>query len=785
MKKLSVHDVYKKCNLSSNGMNFKTTNDVEPLQEELLSQKKAKDILDFGLSIDRYGYNIFLSGEQSSRRETYLRKVLNKKATDKAIPDDICYIHNFKEERKPILIQLPAGLGKSFKKDMDEFIDKIKSEFEVLFNEKKYKKECETIEQKFDELAEASLQKYKDIAKNKCNHILELSPDGQIYITPINCNQEPLNQEQFDNLSNKAKNYYKNMKNKVGMIIIEMMDEQDRLQKLRDKELKEIDKKNAILKIDNLISNIINKYSSNEKIKLYTDNLKEDLLKNIDVFKPSNNTQPTDIMGGAFLLDNSENNINEITKKYSVNLIIDNSELKSAPVVFAKNSYEGASLFGTSAIFVDSKGIMTTDFTHIHSGDLLRANGGFLVINSEYLSEELWYDLKNVLKTKKLEISSKYYKSDITLSDALKPEPIDINLKIILLGDYNTYNALSLYDDTFSELFGIHSSFESEMDRNPENELDYLKFISKYCRESNIMHLTYDAVEKLIEYSSRVAEHQNKISLSYKSLYSILNEADLWAKRSNKNVIDLEIIEKTLDYKNYIKDNYTKYTEESFKNKVILLDVNGEKVGQINGLTVFSLGDYSLGEPAKITANTFKGKSSIISIERDIDMSGPTHNKGVNILSGFLNEILSNKKPLPLSTTLTFEQNYGGIDGDSATVAEVCAVLSSMSGIPINQSFAITGSMNQKGDVQAIGGVNEKIEGFYKVCKTLNPSGRNSVIIPKSNIQNLMLNKDVLNGLEQGSFEIYAIDRVEDAVKLLLNKSLDEVIDTIKSRHKC
>lgn len=780
MKKLTLQDIYKKCDLSH--LNFITTKDIQPLEDELLNQEKAKEILDFGLSLNRYGYNIFLSGESSSRRKIYLKKILNIKAEDKTIPNDICYVHNFKEERKPVLITLNPGLGINFKQDMQDFIDKIKDEFESIFNDRGYKKERESIEQKFDEIAEDSFNKFAEISKNDYKHTIEFGQDGQVYISPIHFDGKALSADEFENLSAKASSFYKSFKNKVGMLVVEMLDEQDKIQSKREKELEDIDKKNIEIKIDELLNPLIDKYSAySPKMEVFFNGIKEDLLKNIDAFKnDSTGTAEISLFGAT---PSSESSLNDITKKYSVNLVVDNKDLKQAPVIFANNSFDGTSLFGTAAIFVDSKGMMTTDFTQIRAGEVLKANGGFLVIDSEYLSDELWEDLKNILKNNKIEISSKYYKSDIVLSDALTPEAINIDLKVILLGKPSVFNLLSSYDEDFKELFQIHSSFDIEMSRNIESEIEYCRFISKYCNEMNIKHLTREAVERIIEYSSRVSDNQNKIALSYNYLYNLLNESDLFADKENKDIIDLDIIEKTIAYRTYMLDNYSKHTNECLKSNTILLDVEGEKVGQVNGLAVYSIGDFTLGEPSKITASTYRGKSKIISIERDIEMSGSTHNKGVNILSGFLNALLSDTKPLHLTTSLTFEQNYYGIDGDSATLAEVCAVLSSMSGVPIKQNLAITGSMNQKGDVQAIGGVNEKIEGFFNACKTLESTSVNGVIIPYSNVQNLMLNNEVVNAVNNKTFEIYSISRIEEAVHLLLGCNLDDVISIIKNKY--
>lgn len=783
MKKLDSIELYKKCDLNLNDYNFKTTLDIEPLKDELLNQEKAKEILNFGLLTNSYGYNIFLSGEQSSRRKTYLKKILSDFAKKLDIPNDLCYVYNFKEERKPVLISLPPGLGEAFKTDMIQVVNTIKSEFKILFNDRKYKKEKEIIEQKYDEIAEIAFNSKCKIAKEEYKHIIEFDQEGKIYTTPLKGDNDVLSQEQFEYLPIKAKKFYKNMRNKVGILVVEMLHEQDNIQNERDAELEKLDKNNALNKIEEILLPIYNNFADkNSKIKVYLDDLKEDLIKNLDYLKLECNRKESESISTLPL--NNKEDIEDITKKYSVNLIVDNKDCSTAPIVFANTPYDSIDLFGTTAIFVDSNGMMTTDFTQIRAGELLKANGGYLVIDSEYLSPTIWSDLKTILKNEKLEISSQYYKTEIVLLDALAPEPIDINLKVIILGTPDLYNFLYESDASFGELFKIHSVFELEMNRTKKNEIEYLKFISKYCKENKIKPLSKRAVERLIEYSSRVSDNQNKISLSYKNLYDILTEANLLSEKESKDIIDLEIIEKTLDYKKYMKDNFSKYNHELIANKVILTTVEGEKVGQVNGLTILNLGDFCLGEVAKITATTYIGKSKIVSVERDIDMSGPSHSKGINILTGFLNSRLSNEKPLNLTTSLTFEQNYYGIDGDSATLAEVCAILSSMSGIPINQTFAITGSMNQMGDVQAIGGVNEKIEGFFDTCKTLNSKSLNSVIIPTTNIQNLMLRKDILLEVDNGNFQIYAIDRIEEAVELLLGKSLDDIISIILSKYK-
>lgn len=773
IKTLAVKDVYRKCGLE---VLFKDTSELKELDGVLIGQERAKTALRYGLSVDKYGYNIFVTGEHSSRKKEYLKSVLTEVAKKRPVPDDLCYVNNFKEETKPILLKFKAGEGETFKEDIEDFASSIKDELIQYFSGNNYNKELELVEQKY-ELELYNLSKMYEEKIIEANFVLSITKEGYVAI-PLNSKGRAMSQKKLNKYIAKNQEKYMEDKNKVNVIILEMIHAESEIQDRKMEEIKEFDKNKALEMISEKIGAIEEKYD-NEKILAYIEEIKNYIVENVALFKPMEEIQIVDQSGNIQQAQEDKSaGYEEYTRKLSVNIIVNNKDLENAPVIFAKDLDE-YSLFGGMVFDTDNKTMVTkTDFSRIIAGDIARANGGYLVINvDEIIIGDMWNNLKKIMKNKEVKFTSKHL-TTVLLSDAIESEPIDIDLKVILVGDEEIHYLLYNNDPDFRELFDVHARFESTYNRNSDSELEYAKLISKYCKENDLRELTYSAVCRVIEHSSRISESQDELVLYYSELYRLLIEADSLAKEDNVKFIGEVHIEQALKNQRDRVDIATERYIEREKKDFYVTTVTGEKVGEINGLAVVDYGEYKIGSVSKITANTYASKGyGVISVDKEADMSGPLHNKCVSIVKGFLGETFAKHEPISLSVNISFEQSYGMIDGDSATLAETCAILSNMSGIPIMQNFAITGSMNQKGEAQIIGGVNEKIEGFFRTCKARNSLNGAGVIIPRANISDLMLSKEVVSAIAEGIFSIYAIDNVKDAIEILTGKTYSEVIE--------
>lgn len=767
IKTLSVEEIYRKCELKEK---FNDTSELKELEGDLIGQERAKNALEYGLSIDRYGYNIFLSGEQSSRKKQYLKTILNQYAKNKKVPDDLCYVNNFDDDTKPVLLKFPAGEGEIFKKDIEDFSENIKEELIQVFSGNNYNKELEFFEQKYELEVYKLLQKYEEKILD-LNFILNPTKEGYMPL-PLDSKGRMMSQRKLNKYIANNQEKYIEEKNKVNVVVLEMLHEESALQDKKLEEIKEFDKNKVSELIDEKIKLIDEKYSaSNPKIEKYLSGIKKYIIDNLNMFKPREEVQlPSELGIVQMMQEDDVAKLEEYTSKLSVNLIVNNKDLSCAPVIFAKDLDE-YSLFGGMAFDTDKRTMVTkTDFSRIIPGDIVKANGGYLAIDvDEVIVNDMWNNLKKIMKNKEIKFTSKNI-STVLLSDAVESEPIDIDLKVILIGSEEVHYLLYENDPDFKELFEIHAKFESTCDRNDNSELEYARLISKYCNENNLKHLTYDAVCRVIENSSRIADSQNKLALHYSDMYRLLIEADSLSTVNNKELIDEDDIEKALKNQKDRVDVATEKFIEDEKRNTFITTVTGTKVGEVNGLAVLDYGEFTVGKVSKITANTYSNKGyGIISVDKEAKMSGPYHNKCVSIIQGFLGEEFAKESPISLAVNISFEQSYGGIDGDSATLAETCAILSNLSKIPLKQNFGITGSMNQKGEAQIIGGVNDKIEGFYRTCKSKNAQVGAGVIIPRANIDDLMLNDEVVSAIEKGEFKIFAIDTIEDAVKLLMD----------------
>ena len=735
---------------------FKTTEELDNI-ETGIGQERGIKALEFGLNVDINGYNLYLEGPAGVGKTMYTKHYLDKISKKQKTPCDWCYIYNFENPNEPIALPLHAGQGKEFKEQMDAFIKDIKNDLKNTFNNEDFEKEKALIAQTYEEKREALMVKLNKRSE-KYGFQVKSAQNG-IYMMPI-INGKAIEQEEFEKLDDETKQNFEDNSSIVQEQILQVISEIKNIEQESQKKLSEWQSNVALLTINAHINYIRSKFKRNKKISTFLENIKKDILKNIDYFlaEPQIETQQ---------MPGPRPEPPKPWENYRVNLFIDNSTQEGAPVIMDSN-YSYHNIFGKLE-YENYYGSLKTDYTMLKPGLLHKANGGYIIFQAHDLIENsvCYEGLKKALRQKQLLIENTADPRSPMVMVSLKPEPIPLDLKVIIVGDEQIYQTLLAVDYDFRKLFKIKVEFEDSSDNTEENMNKLARFIHGFCEQEQLPHLDPSAVAKIMEYSSRLADNQDKLSTRFNDLAQIIGEAATWAKMKKSKIVTAEFVDMALSERaNRIKKYDSMYTE-MIKENTLLIDTTGAKVGQINGLTIMNIGDYMFGKPVKITATTYTGKNGVINIEREVDLSGSTHSKGVYILSGYLGEKFAQDIPLSLTASICFEQLYNGVDGDSASSTELYAILSSLSGVPINQSFAVTGSVNQKGEIQPIGGVNEKIEGFFQICKMRGLDGTHSVMIPIQNQKNLNLSNEVVDAVKNGLFHIYAISTIDEGIELL------------------
>ena len=740
-------------------LNFNTTDDLEPISTGI-GQEHGIKALEFGLNVDINGYNLYVEGPYGVGKTAYVKNYLSVISKKKKVPSDWCYLYNFDNPNEPVAVSLPAGQGKEFKVIMNSFINEIKIDIKNTFSNEDFEREKNLIKQEYETKRNLLMEKLNKKSA-EYGFTVKSSQNG-IYMMPI-LNGKTIAEEEFNKLDEAIKKEFEDKSTIVQQHIMAAIGEIKSIERESDKRIQEWQSNVALLTINGHINLIKNKYKRNKKINNFLDSIKKDILKNIALFTADEKTLEGKLQGPHAAHP-------EIVKpwlNYRVNLFIDNSNLEGAPVV-ADTNYSYHNIFGKLE-YENYYGTLKTDYTMLKPGLLHIANGGYLVFQAnDLLTNPLCYDaLKKVLRSKTLGIENAADPRSSMVMISLKPEPIPLDLKVILIGDENIYQTLLAMDQDFRKLFKIKVEFADEAPLTKDNMIKLSRFVKGYCDYEELPPLDNKAMAKVIEYASKLADNQSKLSTRFTDLSLIVGEASTWAKLGKSKIITEEYITKALTEK---VDRVKKYDDkymEMIKDDTLLINTSDSKVGQINGLTIMNVGDYTFGKPVKITANTYTGKNGIINIEREVELSGSSHSKGILILSGYLGEMFAQDIPLSLTASICFEQLYSGVDGDSASSTELYALLSSLSNIPINQAFAVTGSVNQKGEIQPIGGVNDKIEGFFQVCKMRGLDGSHSVIIPKQNVRNLNLSDEVVDAVKEGKFHIYAISTIDEGIELL------------------
>ena len=754
---LSYKDLKNYCSIAK--FNFETTAELEPTDKGI-GQERGIVALEFGLNVDVNGYNLYVEGPSGVGKTMYTKNYLDKISKKKKTPCDWCYLYNFDNPNEPIALSLPAGQGVEFQETMNSFIKDVRADINKTFNNEDFEKEKALIKQEYEQKRSILLEK---LNKESMKHGFEVkTAQNGIYMMPI-YEGRTLEEEEFNKLDDSIKQQFEDKSSIVQEQIMNTISEIKLIEKQSEKKIQEWQSNISLLTVNVHINYIKSKYKRNKKISQFLDNIKKDIMKNVSLFlepaSPQAPAQPQ--MQGPH---------REATKpwlNYRVNLFVDNSKLEGAPVIMDSN-YSFQNLFGKLE-YENYMGSFKTDYTMLKSGLLHKANGGYIIFQAEdLLTNPVCYEnLKRVLRVKEISIDNSLEQRAAMVMVSLKPEPIPLDVKVILIGNANIYNTLLNMDPDFRKLFKIKVEFADDAPRTDENIQKLARFIHSFCEKEGLPHLDRNAVARMIEYASRLANDKTKLSTRFNDLSQIVTEAATWATLARSKVVTENFVNKAIDEKIQRVKKYDEKYSEMISDNTLLINTSGFEVGQINGLSIMSVGDYSFGKPSKITVNTFTGKSGIINIEREVELSGSSHSKGVLILSGYIGELFAQDIPLSLSASICFEQLYNGIDGDSASSTELYALLSSLADVPINQAIAVTGSVNQKGIIQPIGGVNEKIEGFYNICKMRGLDGSHGVLIPIQNIKNLNLSDEVVQAVKNGLFHIYAVSTIEEGIEVL------------------
>lgn len=730
------------------------TADIEPIKDEVIAQERAVSSLKFGMKMAGSDYNIYVAGEPRTGLTYLTRSFLKEAARSEPTPPDWCYIHNFREPDEPRVISLPGGVGRELAKEMDELVDDLKSEIPNIFEGEDYRRRKEEILKKFTGERNPILSKLEATAQER-GFILNMSPEGMM-IAPSKEGQ-PMTEDDLHNLTDEEKEELKAKSEALQEEMNKTVLRIKRMEKKLKEKLRDLDKRVALAAVGYLIDDLQEKYADYHSVLTYLKDVKTDVIRNLNDFKQKD--QPAT----PFPMPQQEVDLT----RYKVNVFIDNSDSDGAPVIYEVNPTY-TNLFGAMERRA-SFGALFTDFTMIRPGSMHRANGGYLVIRARdllkwYIS---WEALKRALTNKEIKIEDMAEMFGFISTKGMKPEPIPLNIKIILIGEPYIYHMLYMYDDQFKKLFKVKAHLDDEVNRKQEEIQKYAAFAARVVREEGLRHVDKTGLARLLEYGVELAGRQKKLTLKMALLWDIIREADFWAGEEQADIISREHLDKAIRHKKFRsslpQDKLEEFILEGYRN----IETSGAKTGQINGLSVYDLGDYSFGLPSRITASVSLGRQGVIAIDRESKLSGSIHTKGVLVMEGYLRDRYAADRPLSLSASLVFEQSYGMIDGDSASAAELFVLLSRLAGAPLRQDIAVTGAISQRGEVQPIGGVNQKIEGFFEVCRARGLTGEQGVIIPKANAPDLMLKGQVIDAVRKGLFHVYSVGHVDEALDIL------------------
>ncbi|MEW6034133.1 MAG: AAA family ATPase [Chloroflexota bacterium] len=752
---------------------FQTTDEVEPLQE-FIGQDRAIKAIEFGLSLNRPGYNIFVTGLTGTGKMSVIKAYLEKVVAEKTGVDmperlhDWCYVYNFPAPDRPRVVRLPKGQGKVFRGEVEQLLTSLRREVNKVFSGEEYENQRKEVVEKGQALREKLFREVDREAKAR-GFDIRPSPLG-IAAIPLDREGKPLTREDYNALSEADRQALDERQGEVMRRVQEAVEQAKAIEKEALEQVASLDQKVAEFTIKPLFANLLEKYASVDDVGLYLEGAESFVMEHIDVLRGTE-TEKAAVPPGAEALVSRDRNLG---LAFQVNVFVDNSETKGLPIVVETNPTFG-NMFGKleRRAFM---GAYFSDHTMLKPGALSLANGGYLIVSVRdvLLSPGVWEGLKRAIKTKESRLEDPWEFYGFVVPVGLRPEPVPIDVKVIIVGDDLLYHLLSISDEDFWEMFKVKADFDYEIDRTQDNMNAYASLVSDICKKEGMCHFDASGVSKVIEYGARLVADQNKLSSRFGLVRDILIEADQWSRGRGKTLVDEEDVRQALEAKVYRSDLLAQRLREHMRDGTIMVDTEGAVVGQVNGLSVYDLGDISFGRPSRITARTFVGRRGVINVERESQLSGRIHDKGVLILAGYLGWKYAQDRPLSLSASLCFEQSYEGVEGDSASSAELYAILSSLSDVPLKQGMAVTGSVNQKGELQPIGGVNQKIEGFFDLCRAKGLTGDQGVVIPRQNVRNLMLREDVVEAVGQGKFHIWAIGTIEEGMEMLTGTSMGE-----------
>ena len=746
---------------------FTCTRELAPLRE-FIGQERAIRAVEFGLNMVNNGYNVYVSGVtgtgKTSMVKTYIEKIIKEREHkgEKFVLDDFCYLYNFKDSDSPQIANLPQSKGKIFQGQIGDLLNKIRQGLGQAFSGEEYKNR----RKKMVEEAQSEQQKLLDEISNEARRqgfVLQMSAVGPVLI-PLDVKEgRPMNEQEYVSLDENTRKKLEARQTELRKKLQVSIETASNLQMKAMEQLMKADKDIGEFTVSRLFSELVDQYIAWAKVKQYLGDLKTYVMDNLELFKGTEE-QVNPVLGMP--VSQALGGRNPFLP-FQVNVFVDNSKSKGPPVVVESNPNFG-NIFGK----VERRflfGGYLSDHTMLKAGAISLANGGYLLLsaNDVILNPGVWPALKRVIKNKEVKIEDPFEQFGLIAPQGMKPEPMPIKVKVILIGDAMLYQMLSAYDDDFWEIFKVKADFDYEIEKTGENMQAYAAFLSGCCEECESRHFDPSGVAKVIEYSSRMVSDQERLSSRFAQVKEWIEEANYWASRDNAEFISAKHVRKAIDERLFRHNLPDERMREMITRGTIMIDVSGSVVGQVNGLSVYSFGDIAFGKPSRITAKTYLGRGGVINIERESQLSGPIHNKGVMILGGYLGWKYAQDKPLSLSASLCFEQSYEGVEGDSASSAELYAILSSLSDTPIKQNLAVTGSVNQKGEIQPIGGVNQKIEGFFEVCRAKGLTGDQGVLIPYQNLRNLMLREEVVNAVRDRKFHVYSAKTIDEGVEIL------------------
>ncbi len=756
-KELAPQDLCRRCDFGA--LDFETTEDLEALTG-LLGQPRAVEAVEFGIEVEREGYNIFAFGPDGTGKHSAVRQMLEQRAPSRPTPSDLCYVHDFDDANRPRLLELPPGKGGELGRAMEHLVEEVAGALQVAVESEEYHRRKGELEEALEERKASELSKL-GLEASEAGLALVQTPVGIVFAPSRG--DEVLSAEQLQELPEKARTELEETIERLKAKLSELLRHFSRWKRRQREQIRELNREVGHFAVGPLLEDIREHFAGLADVLDYLDAVERDIVENADRLS----TQSDSGSQQLFQMALREQTPESLHRRYRVNLLVDRSDCDGAPVVYEDNpTYQN--LVGRIE-HVSTMGTMVTDFTLIRPGALHRANGGYLLLDALKLLQHpyAWEGLKRTLRAGRIKIEALAEALSLISVQSLQPQPAQLSVKIVLFGSPRVYYLLSQLDPDFGELFKVAADFAEELDWSPENTERYARLIAKLVREKNLRSFDRAAVARVIEQGAREVADARKMSLYMGRVLDLMREADYWAAKSQRDTVRARDVQQAIDSRIFRADRLSEKIEEEIRRGTLLVDTEGAEVGQINGLSVHRLNDFSFGRPSRITARVRLGKGEVVDIEREVELAGPLHSKGVLILAGFLGARFAAESPLALSASLVFEQSYGGVEGDSASSAELYALLSAIAGIPLRQSLAVTGSVNQQGEIQAIGGVNEKIEGFFELCAARGLSGEQGVLIPSANVEHLMLRSRVVEAVEAGTFHIYPVVTIDQGIELL------------------